>query len=259
MYYIYSTILLYTRIVDSDNQMSRSPEDRSRFIRGVAAGLPVVIGYFPIAVTFGLLASEHISMVHAVFMSAWVYAGASQFMAIGLIGAHSAAAEIVTATFLMNFRHFIMSASLSQRVKSHRSAATPLIAFWFTDETFSVAMALKKKLHPRFLLGLEISAYTSWVSGTGLGFIVGAFIPPLLQESLYIALYALFVALLTPHVRSSLKKRSFYILITAGFAAGINSLLQHFHIMKPGWSLVTAILTASVLGALLQTEDEEGK
>jgi len=242
----------------SNNKMSAAPDSRSLFLRGVTAGLPVVIGYFPIAVTFGLLANEHISMVHAVCMSAWVYAGASQFMAIGLIGAHSAAAEIVAATFLMNFRHFIMSASLSQRVKSHRSEATPLIAFWLTDETFSVAMALKKKLHPRFLLGLEVSAYVSWVSGTCLGFVVGVFIPPLLQESLYIALYALFVALLIPHVRGSLREGSFHILITAGFAAGVNTLLQYFHIMKPGWSLVAAILSASVLGALMNPDDEEG-
>jgi 4-azaleucine resistance transporter AzlC len=230
---------------------------RSHFLRGAAAGLPVVIGYFPIAVTFGILANEHISMTHAVLMSAWVYAGASQFMAIGLISAHSAAAEIVTATFLMNFRHFIMSASLSQRVRNGRPWATPLIAHWLTDETFSVAMALKRKLHPRFLLGLEVSAYLSWVSGTGLGFVIGAFIPALLQESLFIALYALFVALLIPHIRDSLKKATFNILITAGFAAGVNTLLQYFNIMKPGWSLVTAILSASALGALMNPEEGE--
>jgi predicted branched-subunit amino acid permease len=119
-------------------------------------------------------------------------------------------------------------------------------------------MTLKKRLHPRFLLGLEVSAYMSWVSGTALGFIAGAFIPPLLQESLYIALYALFVALLIPHIRSSLREGSFYILITAGFSAGVNWLLQHFHLMKPGWSLVTAITSAAILGALIKTEDEEG-
>ena len=232
-------------------------KDQSYFLRGMAAGLPVVIGYFPIAITFGLLANEHISMIHAVLMSAWVYAGASQFMAIGLIGAHSAAAEIVTATFLMNFRHFIMSASLSQRVRSSKPWATPLIAHWLTDETFSVAMALKRKLHPRFLLGLEVTAYLSWVSGTGLGFLVGAFIPPLLQESLYIALYALFVALLIPHIRDSLRKGTFNVLITAGFAAGINTLLQHFSIVKPGWSLVAAILSASALGALMNPDEGE--
>jgi predicted branched-subunit amino acid permease len=174
-------------------------------------------------------------------------------MALGLIGAHSAAAEIVAATFLMNFRHFIMSASLSQRVKRHRPTGTGIMAFLLTDETFSIAMALKKKLQLRFMLGLEIVAYLSWVSGTCLGFSLGAFIPPLLQESMYIALYALFVALLVPHVKGSLS-----ILMTAGFAAGINTLLQYSLIMKPGWSLVTAIISASVFGALIHSDEEEG-
>ncbi|MCK4924865.1 MAG: hypothetical protein KAS61_07815 [Spirochaetes bacterium] len=55
--------------------MSAASENRSPFLRGVTAGLPVVIGHFPIAVTFGLLASKHISITHAVCMSVWVKGG----------------------------------------------------------------------------------------------------------------------------------------------------------------------------------------
>jgi 4-azaleucine resistance transporter AzlC len=232
--------------------MSAASSERSPFVRGIAAGLPVIIGYFPIALTFGLLAAERLSIAHAVSMSAWVYAGASQFMALELLGAHAAAVEIVIATFLMNFRHFIMSASLSQRLEPHRPAATPPLSFWLTDETFSVAMASGKTVNPRYMLGLELTSYMSWVSGTCLGFAVGGLIPPLLQESMYIALYALFVALLVPHV-----KRSLSILATAVFAAGVNALLQRFQIMQPGWSLVTAILLASILGTLIQADEED--
>jgi len=232
--------------------MSAPSEERSSFVRGIAAGLPVIIGYFPIALTFGLLAAERMSIAHAIFMSAWVYAGASQFMALELIGAQAAAVEIVIATFLMNFRHLIMSASFSQRLERHRQAAALPLAFWLTDETFSVAMASGRTVNPRYMLGLELTSYVSWVSGTCLGFAVGGFIPPLLQESMYIALYALFVALLVPHV-----KRSLPILATAVFAAGVNTLLQRLQIMKPGWSLVAAILLASILGALTHSENED--
>jgi 4-azaleucine resistance transporter AzlC len=223
-------------------------------MRGIRAGMPVLIGYFPIALTFGLLASEHLSLAQAVSMSAWVYAGASQFMALELIGAHSLAVETVAATFLMNFRHFIMNASLSQRLQRHPSPLTPLIAFWVTDETFSVAMTGSGRIDHRFMLGLQLVAYASWVAGTGLGFSVGTLIPVLLEESLYIALYALFAALLVPHL-----KRSIPVLITAGLSAGMNTLLQRTSLLKPGWSLVVAILAASMLGALLMGGDEGGE
>jgi predicted branched-subunit amino acid permease len=216
--------------------------------------MPVLIGYFPIALTFGLLASEHLSLAQAVSMSAWVYAGASQFMAIELIGAHSLAAEIVAATFLMNFRLFIMNASFSQRLKSHSHALMPLIAFWVTDETFSVAMAGFRKIEPGFMLGLQLVAYVSWVAGTGLGFSVGSLIPVLLEESMYIALYALFAALLVPHL-----KRSIPVLFIARLSAGLNTLLQRTSLLKPGWSLVAAILAASMLGSLLMPEREGGE
>jgi predicted branched-subunit amino acid permease len=243
---LYSTIKLYTQTDISGIKMSAALQTRHPFIRGIITGFPVILGYFPIALAFGLLSTEHISLVYAVSMSAFVYAGASQFMALEMIGAHAVTAEIVSATFLMNFRHFIMSASISQRLKAHGRGITPLIGYWLTDETYSVATMREGSIHPMTLLGLEFAAYASWVSGTGLGFVAGSFIPPLLQESMYIMLYALFAALLVPHL-----KKSIPVLITAGFAAGLNSLMQRFTEIKPGWSLITAIIAASLLGSLL--------
>ena len=104
------------------------------------------------------------------------------------------------------------------------------------------------------MLGLQLTAYASWVLGTGIGFSVGPLIPALLEESMYIALYALFAALLIPHL-----KRSITALITACLSAGINTLLQRAGIVKPGWSLVVAILAASLLGSLLRQEEKEEK
>jgi 4-azaleucine resistance transporter AzlC len=224
------------------------------FLAGVASGLPVVIGYFPVGLTFGVLASEHLTLAHTASMSAFVYAGASQFMALELIGVQARAAEIVVATFLMNFRHFIMNASLSQRVKGHHPRIIPLVAFWVTDETFSVAMSERRSLEHGYMLGLGLVSYLSWFSGSCVGFVTGALIPPLLQESMYIGLYALFAALLIPHV-----KRSLPVFVIAAFAAGINFLVQYAGLLNPGWSLVAAIILASALGAFIIPEEEENQ
>ncbi len=63
--------------------------------------LPIVIGYFPIAMAFGLLSKSTppISFRDTSLLSILVYAGASQFMALGLIGTGVSASSIILATF----------------------------------------------------------------------------------------------------------------------------------------------------------------
>ncbi len=217
---------------------------QSQFLRGVFSSVGIVIGYFPIALTFGLLASEQFSPLQTVGFSAFVFAGASQFMAVQLITNGALTAEVVTVTFLMNFRHFLMSTALAHRMKIIRWHVLFLIAFGITDETFTVAATGDHRLSPGFMLGLEITAYSSWVCGTALGYIAGSFIPEALQKSMGIVLYALFGALLIGQL-----KKSVAVALIAGSAAGLNTLLNLF--MPIGWSLVIAIIAASILGAAI--------
>ena len=51
---------------------------------GVLRGIPVLLGYFPVALAFGVMA-RNLPLPYAVMMSAVVYAGASQFMALNLL------------------------------------------------------------------------------------------------------------------------------------------------------------------------------
>lgn len=93
--------------------------DRMDFLRGVKSGMPIAIGYIPIAVAFGLLArSQDIPNFVSLLMSLVIYAGASQFIGINLFVLGTSFGEIVITTFLLNLRHFLMSATLSQRIES---------------------------------------------------------------------------------------------------------------------------------------------
>lgn len=84
---------------------------------GWLAGAPVVIGYFPVAMAFGLLAKAvHVPLLEACLFSLIVFAGASQFMALELLRAGVATGGIVAATLLLNLRHLMMSASLAVRL-----------------------------------------------------------------------------------------------------------------------------------------------
>ncbi|TFG50085.1 MAG: branched-chain amino acid ABC transporter permease, partial [Anaerolineales bacterium] len=58
----------------------------SPLIKGIRAGMPIALGYFPIAIAFGALAVQaHMSWWEAVLMSVIVFAGASQFVGVSMM------------------------------------------------------------------------------------------------------------------------------------------------------------------------------
>jgi 4-azaleucine resistance transporter AzlC len=220
--------------------------DRAGFKEGFYAGLPVCAGYFPIAVTFGLMAaSMNITLWGTMAFSAFVFAGASQFVGLGMVQAGIGAGEIGLAVFLLNFRHFLMSSALSSR-SSFSKVLAPLIAFGITDETFAVASLQEINLTGTFMLALNGTAYAGWVSGTAAGFIAGDFLSPVLRESMSICLYALFIAILVPQVKKSWRAG-----ITAIIAGGCNSLLGYAAWFSPGWNIIISILAASAAAFIL--------
>ncbi|HHT98351.1 MAG TPA: AzlC family ABC transporter permease [Clostridiales bacterium] len=215
--------------------------------QGFIAVLPIVIGYFPIAIGFGLLSKNTgISFKGTSLHSIMVFAGASQFMSLDLIKAGVGTGGIILATFLLNLRHIMMSASLSVNFKNIERKYLPLIAFGITDETFSVASFNKDKINLPFILTVNILAYTSWVSGTIVGFLVGETLPKALQSSLDIGLYAMFAALLFPEFNKHL--RTF---IIALLAAIIYMGLYYSELFSPGWDIIIGIVLSAVLGTFV--------
>src|SRR5690554_5485786 len=91
---------------------------REEIKQGMLSAFPIIVGYLPIAMAFGILSkTTGISLVESFMFSAIVFAGASQFMALNLILVGTGAGEIILTTLLVNFRHFLMSASMTERLK----------------------------------------------------------------------------------------------------------------------------------------------
>ena len=218
---------------------------------GIYAGIPVFIGYLPIAVTFGLLAvSVKINLHETLSFSAILFAGASQFVGLNMINNGIGAGEIVLTTFLLNFRHFLMSASLSSKV-SFRKPLIPVIAFGVTDESFSIASMQDGELSESYMLGLNFTAYSGWVMGTAAGFIAGDFLPQVLQQSISICLYAMFVAILIPAVKKTPKAGA--IALCGGLA---NTALSYLALFSSGWNIIISIIAASFAGMFLFSGEE---
>lgn len=218
---------------------------------GLVAGIPIVIGYFPVAMAFGLLAKTvNISLLDSCLFSLIVFAGASQFMALDLIKAGIATVDIVLATFLLNLRHLMMSASLAVRVKEIKKGWLPFLAFGITDESFSVASLRNGKLGTPFLLALQGIGYCAWVSGTFVGYLVGTALPAAIQSSLGIGLYAMFTAILVPEI-----KKSSNVLCLSVISGIIYAFTDYLKLLPSGWSLIAAIVISSGIGLFVLKDD----
>jgi 4-azaleucine resistance transporter AzlC len=219
---------------------------------GLKMGTPIALGYAPIAMTFGMLAkSTNVTFLEAFSFSAFVYAGASQFMALNLLHVGTSVTGIIIATFLLNMRHFLMSASLSTKISKKDYKWIPLIASGVTDESFSITSMQKGSLSKEYFLTIHLMIYSSWVINTLVGYILGELLPKSLGDSMVMGLYAMFIAILFPELKKSWKVCS--IVILAGL---INYAAKNMSFIPLGWSIVISIISASYLGVLLSSKEE---
>ena len=225
---------------------------------GIKAAIPIAVGYIPIAIAFGLIAkSSGIPNYISLLMSVIVFAGASQFVAVNLLMLGASPVELVMTTFILNLRHFLMSSSVSQRIEPGTSKKMlTLLSFGVTDESFALASTRKEQyLKRHFMLGLHFTAYFAWVLGTYIGLFLAAGLPEIIENSMGIALYAMFIGLLVPAVKDCPP-----VLRVALLAILINTLL-HFvpvlNILSSGWNIIIATVLASAAGSVLYPQEVE--
>jgi 4-azaleucine resistance transporter AzlC len=177
---------------------------RPPFLQGLTASLPIALGYFPIAFSFGVAATRAgFSAVEAFALSLIIYAGASQFLALALLS--SGAPVLVSAFTLvaMNLRHVLYGPALMKA--AGRDASTRHAwawAFGLTDEVFGQALgslARGQQFSEGYMFGLGLGAYASWLVGTAVGAVAGGGALdgwPAVSAGLGFMLPALFLALL---------------------------------------------------------------
>ena len=151
---------------------------RPTFLDGLGASLPIVMGYFPIAFSFGVAATRAgFSEVEASALSLIIYAGASQFLALALL---SSGAPVLVAAFTliaMNLRHLLYGPALMREAGEEATTRHAWAWAWgLTDEVFGQALgalARGQKFSEPYMFGLGLGAYASWVLGTMVGAFAG--------------------------------------------------------------------------------------
>ncbi len=226
------------------------------FRSGFVKGFPIFLGYLPIAIAYGVLAVQTgLSLVQLTAMSILVFAGASQFMGARMIGAGTSVLEVVIATFILNFRHFVMSLSFMNKSRALPISWKIPLSLGLTDETFAVSSLhsseANKKYGKVFFATITLLAYSAWVGGSLLGGLLGEIVPEKLSQSMNIALYAMFIGLLVPSVKKEVR---------VGFIAAISMIINFMLVnlkVSEGWAIVIATVIGAFFGIFLLKEDEE--
>lgn len=227
----------------------------STMIQGIRAGLPIALGYFPIAIAFGALAGQaQLNWSEATLMSVIVFAGASQFVGVSMLLAGSGSVQIITTTFFLNMRHLIMSLAVNNQMRTFPRTSKYLLSFFITDDTFALLTLGSKDQNsalrtPIYMAGLMLTAYIGWVSGTIVGGLGAGFIPPEITTAMTVGLYGLFIGLLVPPAKKSVR-----FALIALVSMLLNWILSQ--VLDQGWAIVLAMILAAGLGILLIREDE---
>lgn len=222
------------------------------FLQGAKISVPVIFGFVPVAIAFAIMAlSAGLNEIETILMSVFVFAGASQMMAVGMLGAGAGVISIVIATFIMNFRHFIMGTCVFERMGKTGLLSKLVCAFGVTDESFAIFSTTdREKCNKWYFGGIFAVTYLSWVVGTIIGAFANSVLPEAVSNSFGIALYAMFIGLLMPTVKKSAR-----LLALVVVTALINLALRSF--LEPSWALIASTLIGAGIGMFLVMDPEE--
>lgn len=217
----------------------------SSFKNGVKDALPIIIGYLPIGIAYGMLAvKKGLTPLQTTAMSFFVFAGSSQLVAIEMISSQAAAAAVIAMTFLVNLRNLLLSASLSLHLRNLPSYYYPFLGFLVTDESFAISMTKfeQEKNKAKYFFGLGLTSYLAW----GFSSAVGAFLTSFISfggGALDFVLPAMFIVLLVMQIssKSEIIVALFSAFLSVFFALTING----------SWNIILAAVIAAFLGVYI--------
>ena len=176
------------------------------------ATIPVMAGYLVLGIGFGMvLRSRGFGAFWALAMSAGIYAGSMQYVAIDLLTGGVSLITAALTTLAVNARHLFYSISMIDKYKNQKKKK--FLIFTLTDETYSLVCSdAAEKLGDasNYYFYVSLFDYLYWITGSIMGSILGSVLP-ISTEGIDFALTALF---LTVFVEQWLSTKNHFAAIT---------------------------------------------
>lgn len=225
--------------------------NRDDFRAGLRGGFPVMLSASPFGALFGALAVDNgFSVADAVFMSATVYAGASQMVGIELFGNNVQPWLVVLSVFAVNFRHVLYSASIAKHIR-HFSFVQKLVAFFLlVDPQYAETEQRGERGLPvtfSWYLGFGLVIYVPWIFNTLIGALFGQLIgdPKAIGLDVLLPIYFLGLVL-------GFRKRDRFLPVVATSAVAS---IAAMHFVGSPWHVSIGALAGILLAAVLPPEN----
>jgi 4-azaleucine resistance transporter AzlC len=217
------------------------------FWAGVRAEFPLLIGVFPFGLIYGVLGlNAGLSNAAAQAMSAVVFAGSAQFVAVQLVHETTPGLIIALTIAIVNLRHLLYSASVAPYLQDLSPRWKSLLAYLLTDEAYAITITYydregQSPVGHWFFLGAGLTLWVTWQVSTAAGVFLGATVPA--DWPLDFTLALTFIALLVPTIKDRPS-------LAAALSAGAVAVLAYPLPYKLG--LILAALTGITLGVWLE-------
>ncbi len=219
------------------------------FFLGMRMFVPVALSIAAYGLVWGVLAGQAgMSALEVFLMSALVFGGASQFVALeSWTPGQLPILAIVVTTAIVNLRMLLMTATLrpqTMHLPMWKSlAAVSLVA----DENWAMTMGeyAKGRGGVAFLVGSGFCSWLAWTGSTLIGRLAGALVDDPARYGLDFAFTATFIVLLLGMWKG---KGDLVPWLVAALAAIVTAKLV------PGnWSIIVGGLLGSLAGAIVET------
>lgn len=142
-----------------------------------AATLPVLFGFIPLGIAFGLLMdAAGYNVLWSFFMSLFVYAGSAQFLGVEMLSSMVSLGQVAVMTLILNFRHLVYGLSMLEKYRGMGMRKLYMI-FALPDETYALLSSgqVPEGVDPHdYYFAVAALNQIYWVTGSVLGGLLGA-------------------------------------------------------------------------------------
>jgi 4-azaleucine resistance transporter AzlC len=237
-----------TRCWHSGTVTTTSPT-RSAIAAAVRDAGLIVLGYIPFGLAAGAaMAQTGVSPALSILSSPIIFAGASQLVAIQLLGSGAGVALVVFSVLIVNARHLLYSASLEPHWTGWSRWQRMLGAFLLADPVYALAIsryerpagAGSKSEQLGYYFAAGLTCLVGWTTLVTVGVLLGGFVPAWVPLELAIPLT--FLLLVLPLI----KDRAGLVAATVG---GIVALIAHP--LPFGFGLMIGAIAGLVVGGIV--------
>jgi len=219
-------------------------------LKGARYTLPVLPGIIVFGCAFGAAAVQKgLTLSQALGLSAFVFAGASQMVALELwreAWTPAAIVAVVVVTGVVNARMILMGAAIQPWLSAEPRLRTALNLFFLTDASWIIGVRYHGDggRDVGVLFGAGLVLWLTWVAVTVPGYLAGALVTDPRRYGLDLILPIFFSAMLVPFWTGWRPARPWAV-------AGVVALAVHA--VLPGYAFIIAgALAGAAAGAILE-------